>query len=52
VPWLADRLELPPDDPRARLTPRPPLVPVPASVLAAYASGGATSPDEPASSPV
>jgi bacterioferritin-associated ferredoxin len=52
VPWLADRLELPPDDPRARLTPRPPLVPVPASVLAAYAGGAATSPDEPASSPV
>lgn len=37
VPWLADRLELDPSDARARLTPRPPLVPVPLSVLAAYA---------------
>ncbi len=37
VPWLAGRLELETTDPRARLTPRPPLVPVPASVLAAYA---------------
>ena len=41
VPWLAERLELDPADPRAMLTPRPPLVPVPASVLAAYAGGGA-----------
>lgn len=37
VPWLADRLELDPADPRAQVTPRPPLVPVPASVLAAFA---------------
>lgn len=37
VPWLAARLELGTDDPRARVTPRPPLVPVPASLLAAYA---------------
>lgn len=51
VPWLADRLELPPDDPRGRLTPRPPLVPVPASVLAAYAGGTAASSVEPDASP-
>jgi bacterioferritin-associated ferredoxin len=37
VPWLAQRLELDADDPRAQVTPRPPLVPVPASVLAAFA---------------
>jgi bacterioferritin-associated ferredoxin len=37
VPWLAERLELPPDDPRAQVRARPPLVPVPASVLAAVA---------------
>lgn len=37
VPWLAERLELDADDPRAQVTPRPPLVPVPASVLAAFA---------------
>ncbi|PZR64652.1 MAG: hypothetical protein DLM71_02100 [Chloroflexi bacterium] len=37
VPWLAERLELAPDDPRAQLRPRPPLVPVPASILAAFA---------------
>jgi bacterioferritin-associated ferredoxin len=37
VPWLAERLELHPDDPLARITPRPPLVPVPLSVLARYA---------------
>lgn len=37
VPWLADRLELPVDDPRAQITPRPPLVPVPISLLAAFA---------------
>jgi bacterioferritin-associated ferredoxin len=36
VPWLAERLELPLDDPRAQIRPRPPLVPVPASVLAAF----------------
>ena len=48
VPWLAARLELEPADPRAMLTPRPPLVPVPASVLAAYAvGGGSPSPDAP-----
>jgi bacterioferritin-associated ferredoxin len=39
VPWLAARLELHVADPRAMLTPRPPLVPVPVSVLAAYADG-------------
>jgi hypothetical protein len=38
VPWLAERLELDPTDPRAQVTPRPPLVPVPASVLAAFAT--------------
>ncbi len=37
LPWLADRLELRWDDQRAQITPRPPLVPVPASLLAAYA---------------
>lgn len=37
VPWLAARLELAPEDPRAQITPRPPLVPVPASILSAYA---------------
>jgi bacterioferritin-associated ferredoxin len=36
VPWLAARLELDPGDPLAQVTPRPPLVPVPASILAAY----------------
>jgi hypothetical protein len=36
LPWLAERLELPLVDPRAQITPRPPLVPVPASVLAAF----------------
>lgn len=36
VPWLAQRLELEPEDPRAQVTTRPPLVPVPASVLAAF----------------
>jgi hypothetical protein len=36
IPWLAERLELDPDDPLAQITPRPPLVPVPISVLAAY----------------
>ena len=39
VPWLAARLELRLDDPRAQITPRPPLVPVPAAILAAYAPG-------------
>jgi bacterioferritin-associated ferredoxin len=39
VPWLAQRLELDADDPRAQVTPRPPLVPVPASVLAAFNEG-------------
>ena len=38
VPWLAERLELDPEDPLAQVTPRPPLVPVPISVLAAYAA--------------
>ena len=38
VPWLAARLELEADDPRAQITPRPPLVPVPVSLLAAYAA--------------
>lgn len=33
---VAARLDLAPDEPRARMTPRPPLVPVPASVLAAF----------------
>lgn len=37
VPWLAERLELPVEDPRAQITPRPPLVPVPISLLAAFA---------------
>ena len=37
VPWLAERLELALDDPRAQVRARPPLVPVPASVLAAFA---------------
>lgn len=40
VPWLADRLELAIDDPLAQITPRPPLVPVPASILAAFAPEG------------
>ena len=37
IPWLAARLELEPDDPLAQITPRPPLVPVPISILAAWA---------------
>lgn len=37
LPLLAARLELAVDDPLARVTPRPPLVPVPASILAAFA---------------
>jgi hypothetical protein len=40
VPWLAARLELSEDDPLAQITPRPPLVPVPISVLAAFAPKG------------
>jgi bacterioferritin-associated ferredoxin len=40
VPWLAARLELPADDPLAQITPRPPLVPVPISILAAFAPRG------------
>jgi bacterioferritin-associated ferredoxin len=36
VAGLAARLDLLPDEPRAGITPRPPLVPVPASVLAAF----------------
>ena len=40
IPWLADRLELEPDDPLAQFTPRPPLVPVPISILAAYVDRG------------
>ena len=36
IPWLAARLELSPGDPLAQITPRPPLVPVPISVLAAF----------------
>ena len=38
---LAHRLDLTPDQPRGNITPRPPLVPVPASVLAAFAEGQA-----------
>lgn len=38
VPWLAARLELEASDPRARVRVRPPLVPVPASLLAAFAT--------------
>jgi len=34
---IAARLDLALDEPRAQITPRPPLVPVPASVLAAFA---------------
>lgn len=40
IPWLAARLELSVDDPLAQITPRPPLVPVPISVLAAFAPKG------------
>lgn len=39
VPWLTSVLELDPADPLAQITPRPPLVPVPISVLAAFAEG-------------
>jgi hypothetical protein len=38
---IAARLDLDPQDRRAAMTPRPPLVPVPASVLAAFAERGA-----------
>ncbi|HEX2140893.1 MAG TPA: (2Fe-2S)-binding protein, partial [Candidatus Limnocylindria bacterium] len=37
VTGLAARLDLTPADPGGSITPRPPLVPVPASVLAAFA---------------
>lgn len=37
VPWLAARLELDITDPLAQITARPPLVPVPISILAAFA---------------
>lgn len=37
VDGLAHRLDLTADQPRGNITPRPPLVPVPASVLAAFA---------------
>lgn len=37
VDGLAHRLDLTSDQPRGNITPRPPLVPVPASVLAAFA---------------
>lgn len=43
IPWLAERLELDPADPLAQITSRPPLVPVPISILAAFA---AASPSE------
>ncbi|HEX2221975.1 MAG TPA: (2Fe-2S)-binding protein [Candidatus Limnocylindria bacterium] len=36
IPWLAARVELDPADLLAAVTPRPPLVPVPASILAAF----------------
>ncbi len=50
VPWLAARLELDPDDPRARVRTRPPLVPVPLALLAAYAGLG-TDASSPAAAP-
>lgn len=37
---IAARLDLDPRDARARISPRPPLVPVPASVLAAFTAAG------------
>ena len=37
IPWLAGVLERRPEDALAQITPRPPLVPVPIAVLAAYA---------------
>jgi len=39
VAGIARRVDLTSDEPRGRITPRPPLVPVPASVLAAFAEG-------------
>lgn len=36
IPWLAAVLELDSEDPLAQISPRPPLVPVPVSVLAAF----------------
>ncbi len=39
VDGLAHRLDLTPDQARGTITPRPPLVPVPASVLAAFVEG-------------
>jgi hypothetical protein len=37
IPWLTARAELADDDPLASVIPRPPLIPVPASILAAFA---------------
>lgn len=37
VAGIAQRVDLTPEEPRGNITPRPPLVPVPASVLAAFA---------------
>ncbi|HEU5325250.1 MAG TPA: (2Fe-2S)-binding protein [Candidatus Limnocylindria bacterium] len=46
IPWLADRLELDPEDRLAQITPRPPLVPVPISVLRAFVEpDGTRTPD-------
>ena len=39
IPWLAGVLERSVDEPLAQITPRPPLVPVPIAVLAAFADG-------------
>ena len=39
ISGLAQRVDLTADDPRGAITPRPPLVPVPASILAAFAAG-------------
>lgn len=39
VAGIAHRLDLTPEEPRGNITPRPPLVPVPASLLAAFAEG-------------
>lgn len=39
VAIVAHRLDLDPDEPRGNITSRPPLVPVPASVLAAFTEG-------------
>lgn len=46
VPWLASVLELDADDPLAQITPRPPLVPVPISLLAAFGSPADATPAE------